>query len=318
MSDILSVRGLKKYFNTPHGMLHAVDGLSLDIEEGSTLGMVGESGCGKTTAGRAILRLAEPSAGTITFDGEDVLAKTGKDLRKLREKMQIIFQDPYSSLNRRMSFSGLIAEPLIIHRRYARKADLENRVKELMDTVELTMRLYNSYPHELDGGRRQRIGIARALALDPKFIVCDEPVSALDVSVQAQILNLMQDLQERLSLTYLFVTHDMSVVRHISDKIVVMYLGQVVEKAPSDVLFEEQLHPYTKALIAAIPSPMPGSMEKPKILKGELKSPIEPKPGCRFAPRCVHARKVCTEADPDLRELRPGRFVACCRAEEIL
>lgn len=317
MDSILRVRGLKKYFHTPRGLLHAVDGLSLDIEEGSTLGMVGESGCGKTTAGRAILRLTEPTAGSIVFDGEDVVAKNPEELRALREKMQIIFQDPYASLNPRMNVAGLIAEPLVIHKRFGRKSDLELRVRELMETVELSDRLYNAYPHELDGGRRQRIGIARALALNPKFIVCDEPVSALDVSVQAQILNLMQDLQDKLKLTYLFVTHDMSVVRHISTEIVVMYLGQMVEKAPADALFERQLHPYTKALIAAIPSPKPAAGAKMEIMKGELASPIEPKPGCRFAPRCPYAQEECSKADPELRELESGRFVACRRAEEI-
>jgi len=317
MDSILRVRGLKKYFHTPRGLLHAVDGLSLDIEEGSTLGMVGESGCGKTTAGRAILRLTAPTAGSIVFDGEDVVAKNPEELRALREKMQIIFQDPYASLNPRMNVAGLIAEPLVIHTRFGRKSDLELRVRELMETVELSDRLYNAYPHELDGGRRQRIGIARALALNPKFIVCDEPVSALDVSVQAQILNLMQDLQDKLKLTYLFVTHDMSVVRHISTEIVVMYLGQMVEKAPADALFERQLHPYTKALIAAIPSPKPAAGAKMEIMKGELASPIEPKPGCRFAPRCPYAQEECSKADPELRELESGRFVACRRAEEI-
>ncbi|MFA6507191.1 MAG: oligopeptide/dipeptide ABC transporter ATP-binding protein [Treponemataceae bacterium] len=317
MANILSVRGLKKYFNTPRGLLHAVDGLSLDIEEGSTLGMVGESGCGKTTAGRAILRLTEPTGGSVIFDGEDVLAKNPKDMRAMREKMQIIFQDPYASLNPRMNVAKLIAEPLIIHKRFNKKIDLERRIRELMETVELADRLYNSYPHELDGGRRQRIGIARALALNPKFIVCDEPVSALDVSVQAQILNLMQDLQDKLKLTYLFVTHDMSVVRHISNEIVVMYLGQMVEKAPADALFERQLHPYTKALISAIPSPKPTTGTQAEILKGELTSPIEPKPGCRFAPRCLYAQSECSLADPELRELEPRRFVACRRAEEL-
>ena len=314
---ILEVRNLKKYFETPRGLLHAVDDVSFDIEEGRTLGMVGESGCGKTTAGRSILRLVEPTSGSVVFEGIDVLKTEKKELRLLRERMQIIFQDPYASLNPRMSVTQIIAEPLVIHKRVAGKKELEKRVRELMETVELADRLYNAYPHELDGGRRQRIGIARALALEPKFLVCDEPVSALDVSVQAQILNLMQDLQAKLGLTYLFVTHDMSVVRHISDDIVVMYLGQMVEKAPSEELFRKQLHPYTQALIGAIPSLTPGDARDDAVLKGEINSPIDPKPGCRFAARCPFVRERCTERDPEFRELEPRRFVACFRAEEI-
>jgi len=314
---LVEVRNLKKYFDTPRGLLHAVDDVSFDIEEGRTLGMVGESGCGKTTAGRSILRLVEPTSGSVFFQGTDVLRTGRKELRLLRERMQIIFQDPYASLNPRMNVTQIIAEPLVIHKRVSGRRELESRVRGLMETVELADRLYNAYPHELDGGRRQRIGIARALALEPKFLVCDEPVSALDVSVQAQILNLMQDLQKKLGLTYLFVTHDMSVVRHISDAITVMYLGQMVEKAPSEELFLKQLHPYTKALIAAIPSLSPGGGNDAAVLKGEISSPIDPKPGCRFAPRCPYARDRCTESDPPLRELEPGRFVACFRAEEL-
>ncbi len=314
---LLEVRNLKKYFDTPRGLLHAVDDVSFDIEEGRTLGMVGESGCGKTTAGRSILRLVEPTSGSVFFQGTDVLGAGRKELRLLRERMQIIFQDPYASLNPRMNVTQIIAEPLVIHKRVSGRRELESRVRRLMETVELADRLYNAYPHELDGGRRQRIGIARALALEPKFLVCDEPVSALDVSVQAQILNLMQDLQRKLGLTYLFVTHDMSVVRHISDDITVMYLGQMVEKAPSEELFLKQLHPYTKALIAAIPSLSPGEWNDEAVLKGEINSPIDPRPGCRFVPRCPYARDRCSEGDPPLRELEPRRFVACFRAEEI-
>ncbi|QQO08901.1 ABC transporter ATP-binding protein [Breznakiella homolactica] len=314
---ILEVQGLKKYFSTHKGELHAVDNVSFDIYEGKTLGVVGESGCGKTTAGRTILRLLDPTAGKVIFDGIDVTAASSAEMRNLRERMQIIFQDPYASLNPRMSVSKIIGEPLKIHRRISSKKELEKKVRELMAVVELADRLYNSYPHELDGGRRQRIGIARALALEPKFLVCDEPVSALDVSVQAQILNLMQDLQDKLGLTYMFVTHDMSVVKHISDDIAVMYLGQVVEKSPSHALFEKQLHPYTKALIAAIPVLKPGGFNDDAILKGEISSPIEPKPGCRFAPRCPYATEACTQADPPLREIQPNRFVACIRAEEL-
>jgi peptide/nickel transport system ATP-binding protein len=314
---ILEVRGLKKYFSTHRGELHAVDDISFDIYQGKTLGVVGESGCGKTTAGRTILRLLEPTAGTITFEGRDVGAASAREMRALRERMQIIFQDPYASLNPRMPVSRIIGEPLIIHKRVSGKKELEKRVRELMAVVELADRLYNAYPHELDGGRRQRIGIARALALEPQFLVCDEPVSALDVSVQAQILNLMGDLQDRLGLTYMFVTHDMSVVKHISDDIAVMYLGQVVEKSPARSLFAKQLHPYTKALVAAIPSLKPGAADDQTILKGEISSPIEPKPGCRFAPRCPHVRDICLASDPPLRELEDQRFAACFRAEEV-
>jgi peptide/nickel transport system ATP-binding protein len=314
---ILEVRGLKKYFSTHRGELHAVDDISFDIYKGETLGVVGESGCGKTTAGRTILRLLEPTSGTITFEGRDVSAASAGEMRALRGRMQIIFQDPYASLNPRMPVNRIIGEPLIIHNRVSGKKELEKRVRDLMAVVELADRLYNAYPHELDGGRRQRIGIARALALEPQFLVCDEPVSALDVSVQAQILNLMGDLQDRLGLTYMFVTHDMSVVKHISDDIAVMYLGQVVEKSPARSLFLKQLHPYTKALIAAIPSLKPGAADDEALLKGEISSPIEPKPGCRFAPRCPYARDACLAADPPLRELEDRRFVACFRAEEV-
>jgi oligopeptide/dipeptide ABC transporter ATP-binding protein len=316
-SPLLRVRGLKKYFSTPRGELHAVDNVSFDISEGRTLGVVGESGCGKTTTGRAILRLVEPTAGSVVFQGFDVTKASKGKLRALREQMQIIFQDPYASIDPRMTVASIIGEPLIIHRRVHSKRELESRVRRLMETVELTDRLYGAYPHELDGGRRQRIGVARALALEPKFVVCDEPVSALDVSVQAQILNLMQDLQDRLSLTYMFVTHDMSVVKHISDEIAVMYLGQVVEMAPADLLFRRQWHPYTKALISAIPKIDPESSGEQILLNGEIGSPIEPKPGCRFAARCPFAQDACAQADPPLREIEPRRFVACRRAEEV-
>jgi peptide/nickel transport system ATP-binding protein len=316
-SPLLRVRGLKKYFSTPRGELHAVDNVSFDISEGRTLGVVGESGCGKTTTGRAILRLVEPTAGSVVFQGFDVTKASKGKLRALREQMQIIFQDPYASIDPRMTVASIIGEPLIIHRRVHSKRELESRVRRLMETVELTDRLYGAYPHELDGGRRQRIGVARALALEPKFVVCDEPVSALDVSVQAQILNLMQDLQDRLGLTYMFVTHDMSVVKHISDEIAVMYLGQVVEMAPADLLFRRQWHPYTKALISAIPKIDPESSGEQILLNGEIGSPIEPKPGCRFAARCPFAQDACAQADPPLREIEPRRFVACRRAEEV-
>ena len=314
---ILAVRNLKKYFHTPKGSLHAVDDVSFDIAEGETLGVVGESGCGKTTTGRAILRLLEPTSGEVRFNGVDVLRAGPSRLRSLRERMQIIFQDPYASLNPRMTVSKIIGEPLVIHRRVGGRKELESRVRKLMETVELADRLYGAYPHELDGGRRQRIGVARALALEPKFVVCDEPVSALDVSVQAQILNLMQDLQDRLGLTYMFVTHDMSVVKHISDDIAVMYLGQIVEMSPAKELFKKQVHPYTRALISAIPAIDPAERRDQIILKGEIGSPIEPKPGCRFAPRCPFAEERCAISDPPLREIESRRFVACRRAEEI-
>lgn len=316
-APILRVRNLKKYFNTPKGELRAVDNLSFDIDEGKTLGMVGESGCGKTTTGRAILRLTEPTSGSVVFQDIDVTKAGRSRMRALREQMQIIFQDPYASLDPRMTVSRIIGEPLIIHRRVSGRKELESRVHRLMETVELADRLYDAYPHELDGGRRQRIGVARALALEPKFLVCDEPVSALDVSVQAQILNLMQDLQDKLGLTYLFVTHDMSVVKHISDDIVVMYLGQIVEMAPSKALFARQAHPYTKALMSAIPRLDPDAASEQILLKGEIGSPIDPEPGCRFAPRCPYAVEACSIADPPLREVEPGRLVACIRAEEL-
>jgi peptide/nickel transport system ATP-binding protein len=316
-ASALSVRHLKKYYHTAKGSLHAVDDISFDIGAGQTLGIVGESGCGKTTAGRAILRLVEPTAGSVVFDGVDVVSASRGRMRALRERMQIIFQDPYASLDPRMSVARIIAEPLIIHRRVRGKAMLERRVRELMDMVELADRLYDSYPHELDGGRRQRIGIARALALEPGFLVCDEPVSALDVSVQAQILNLMQDLQDRLGLTYMFVTHDMSVVKHISDEIAVMYLGQIVEKSPAKELFRTQYHPYTRALISAIPRIENAGQGEGMILRGEIGSPIEPKPGCRFVPRCPYAEDACMEADPPLLEIEKNRFVACRRAGKI-
>lgn len=316
-SPILQVKNLKKYFQTPKGNLHAVDDISFEITEGGTLGIVGESGCGKTTAGRAILRLIEPTSGSVIFDGVDINSLNKNNLRMMREKMQIIFQDPYSSLDPRMTVAAIIAEPLIIHQRISGKKEQEIRVQQLMEMVELEDRLYSAYPHELDGGRRQRIGIARALALEPKFIVCDEPVSSLDVSVQAQILNLMQDLQDRLGLTYMFVTHDMAVVKHISDEIAVMYLGQIIERAPAKELFKHQYHPYSRALISAIPKIESKTSETPTLLHGEIGSPIEPKPGCRFAQRCEYSVDTCLHNNPPLKILSSGRYAACWRAEEI-
>lgn len=315
MNTILEVKDLKKYFNTPHGKLHAVDGVTFSLEEKKTLGVVGESGCGKSTLGRTILHLTDPTDGKIFFEGKDVTRVNKKEMKWLRENMQIIFQDPFSSLNPRMSVSEIIAEPLILQKEKS-KTDISKEVAKLMDTVGLAQRLTNSYPHELDGGRRQRIGIARALALHPKFIVCDEPVSALDVSIQAQILNLMQDLQEERGLSYIFVTHDLSVVKYISHDIVVMYLGQLVEKASSEELFEHPRHPYTKALLSAIPKPDVHAKQERILLKGEITSPINPKPGCRFAARCLYATEKCREPQVQ-QEIEPNHFVACCRVNEL-
>lgn len=316
MPPILEVKDLKKYFKTAKGMLHAVDGITFAIQAGETLGVVGESGCGKSTLGRTILHLADSTGGQIFFNGKDVTKVSKKELKALRRDMQIIFQDPFASLNPRMSLSETIAEPMLIDGRLS-KQEIEQRVYKLMDTVGLARRLLNSYPHELDGGRRQRIGVARALALNPKFLVCDEPVSALDVSIQAQIINLMLDLQEEMELTYMFITHDLSVVRYISQNILVMYLGQMVEKCQADRLFELPLHPYTKALLSAIPEPDIHKEKKRIILNGELTSPINPKPGCRFAPRCIYAKEECFKEEPALRELEKGHVVACHCAEEI-
>lgn len=315
MSVVLEVRDLKKYFRTPGGMLHAVDGVSFTLEEGKTLGVVGESGCGKSTLGRTILHLLDSTSGQILFRGKDVTNPTKKELHALREKMQIIFQDPYSSLNPRLSVSETIMEPLIIQGKMS-KSEILIETRRLMDTVGLAERFENSFPHELDGGRRQRIGIARALALKPEFIVCDEPVSALDVSIQAQIINLMLDLQDELGIAYMFVTHDLSVVKYISNDILVMYLGQMVEKAPSEELFQNQLHPYTKALISAIPIPSIHNRKERILMQGEITSPVNPKAGCRFKPRCQYATDEC-EKPQTLEELSPGHFVACCKAREI-
>lgn len=311
--ELLQVSHLKKYFPTYKGNLHAVDDVSFVLGEGKTLGVVGESGCGKSTLGRTILRLLEPTSGKVVFDGQDVCQCGSRDLKALRTKMQMIFQDPYASLNPRMTISEAIAEPLLIQGLYkqSNRAAIDARIREVMDLVGLARRLVNSYPHELDGGRRQRIGIARALVLNPKFIVGDEPVSALDVSIRAQILNLMQDLQDEMGLTYLFITHDMSVVRHFSDEIMVMYLGQVVEKAPAKELFQKPLHPYTQALLSAIPVADPDYNVDRVLLKGELTSPINPAPGCRFAKRCQYAREECFKPGIELREIHPDHFVAC-------
>ena len=308
---ILEVKNLKKYFHTPKGLLHAVDDVNFTIEEGKTLGVVGESGCGKSTTGRAILRLHEPTSGEVIFNGENILTKNKDEMRLLRRQMQLIFQDPYASLDPRNTVSEIIGEPLKLQKIIPDKAKRLEKVYELMETVGLAERLVNTYPHELDGGRRQRIGIARALAMEPKFIVCDEPVSALDVSIQAQILNLMQDLQEQMGLTYMFITHDLSVVHHFADDIAVMYLGQLIEKAPSGMLFDKPTHPYTQALLSAIPVPSLNKKRERILLKGEITSPINPKPGCRFAARCPYATDRCRSEEPKLKEIEPNHFVAC-------
>ena len=312
---LLRVENLKKYFQTPRGMLHAVDDVSFSIEKGKTLGVVGESGCGKSTLGRVILHLLDSSGGKIFFEDEDITNVKKKHLKELQRSMQIIFQDPFSSLNPRMTVSELIREPLLITKTVP-KDQIDRRVQEIMDTVGLAERLVNSYPHELDGGRRQRIGVARALVLNPKFIVCDEPVSALDVSIQAQIINLLLDLQAERGLTYMFITHDLSVVKYVSHDICVMYLGQMVEKSSAVNLFRNPVHPYTQALLSAIPVPDVDYQKKRILLKGELSSPINPKPGCRFAVRCNYAKPECFQVQPELKEVEPGHFVACHLAKD--
>ena len=311
MSALLEVRDLKKYFKNRAGLLHAVDGVSFVLDEGRTLGVVGESGCGKTTLGRTILHLLDVTGGQIFFEGKDITHPSKSEMHELRRKMQIIFQDPFSSLNPRMTVSEAIMEPLILHSGLS-KADMRAETRRLMETVGIAERFEHSYPHELDGGRRQRIGIARALALGPKFIVCDEPVSALDVSIQAQIINLMLDLQEERGLAYIFVTHDLSVVKYISDEIMVMYLGQTVEMAPADELFSNTMHPYSKALLSAIPIPDVDVPRERILLEGEITSPVNPKPGCRFMARCRHASEECNNPQT-LAERTPGHFVACCK-----
>lgn len=317
MSFILQAEHLKKYFKTPKGILHAVDDISFSMKKGKTLGVVGESGCGKSTLGRTVLRLIDPTDGAIIFNGENITNIQGKELKHLRSQMQMIFQDPFSSLDPRKTVSEIIEEPLWVFGRLSR-TERKEKVRHLMDVVGLAERLADSYPHELDGGRRQRIGIARAIALDPSLIVCDEPVSALDVSIQAQILNLMQDLQKEKQLTYMFITHDMSVVRHMSDDILVMYLGQAVEECPSEMIFENQLHPYTQALLSAVPVPSPDHQRKRILLRGEVSSPIDPPDGCRFAARCIYSDELCHKENPALRELLPQHFVACHKAERFL
>ena len=308
---LLETRHLKKYFNTPRGLLHAVDDVDLAIRPGQTLGVVGESGCGKSTLGRAVLRLLEPTSGEVLFDGEDVTKMGKPELKQFRNRAQIIFQDPYASLNPRMTVYEIIAEPLVAGHLRKSSAELEHDVFQMMDTVGLAARLVNAYPHELDGGRRQRIGIARALVLQPQFIVCDEPVSALDVSIQAQIINLLKQLQKDFGFTYLFISHDLSVVEHISDTVGVMYLGSMVEYADTDKIFAHPLHPYTEALFSAIPIPDPDVKMKRIILKGSLPSPANPPKGCKFHTRCHKCMEVCKYAVPEWAEVEPEHWCAC-------
>jgi peptide/nickel transport system ATP-binding protein len=317
---ILELKHLKKFYDIGRTQkLHAVDDITASIARGSTLGVVGESGCGKTTLGRTILKLIEPTDGQILFEGVDIAPLSQNKMRPYRHSMQIIFQDPYSSLNPRKSVFETIASPLIVNKVFKDKKEMEKRVRSIMDICGLASRLENSYPHELDGGRRQRIGIARALVLKPKCIICDEPVSALDVSIQAQILNLLMDLQDEMGLTFLFITHDLSVVRHISDDIMVMYLGKCVEKAPSKEMFKNPVHPYTKALLSAIPKPNISSRTtKLEVVRGELTSPIDPEPGCRFSPRCPYSQPSCMGQDFELNEVSPNHFVACPVMENML
>lgn len=313
MEDLLlDVKHLKKYFGTPSGLLHAVDDVSFSVKRGTTLGVVGESGCGKSTLDSTLLYLDEPTGGEILFEGTNLQSVGKKEFKRIRPRMQMIFQDPYSSLNGRMNVRQLIAEPLIVNKVCKDKKEIEARVDAMMETVGLARRLAGAYPHELDGGRRQRIGIGRALIMEPAFVVCDEPVSALDVSIQAQILNLLMDLQDSMNLTYLFITHDLSVVKHISDEIMVMYRGKCVEQASSAELFRKPLHPYTRALLAAIPDPSPESRNKKRsLLQGEVASPVNPGPGCRFAARCPFVKEECRTGEIMLEEVSPGHFAAC-------
>ena len=315
---LLETRNLKKYFPAGPGMtLHALDGINLRIRPGRTLGVVGESGCGKSTLGKTILRLTEPTEGQIFLNGQEITGMSAGELRKLRTKMQIIFQDPYASLNPRMTVEDSIAEPMLVNRMFKSKAEVYGRVDQLMEIVGLAPRNATLFPHEISGGLRQRVGIARALATNPDFIVCDEPVSALDVSIQAQILNLLMDLQDQFGMSYLFITHDLSVVKHISHDIAVMYLGQCVESGTTEEIFRHPAHPYTRALLESIPTPSLATREKePQIIRGEVVSPINPAPGCRFAARCPYATDRCKEPQQE-REIREGHFVMCCRAEEL-
>ena len=319
MANLLEVKNLKKYFSTPRGMLHAVDNVTFNIEKGKTIGIVGESGCGKSTLGKTLMRLHNPTSGEVMYKGTDIASMPIKEFKKnFRSNIQMIFQDPYASLDPRMNVLQLIEEPIMVNNKGMAKTEVTAKAQEMMELVGLAKRLEGSYPHELDGGRRQRIGVARALSLNPEFIVCDEPVSALDVSIQAQILNLLQDLQAERGLTYMFITHDMSVVKHISDDIAVMYLGQMIEKCPAKEIFKNTIHPYSQALLSAIPIPNVHLKKERMVLKGELTSPIDPKPCCRFAARCPYATDKCLAEEPTLREMKPGHSVACHYAEKFV
>ena len=321
---LLRVEGLKKHFPILRGLfvkravgyVKAVDGISFDVRRGETLGLVGESGCGKTTTGRVILQLYRPTAGTVTFDGQELTALKGEEIRHLRPRMQLIFQDPYASLNPRMTVEELVSEPMLIHTSKSRP-ERRDRVHDLLELVGLNPKFDRRYPHEFSGGQRQRIGVARALSLNPEFIVCDEPISALDVSVQAQVVNMLEELQERMGLTYLFIAHDLSMVRHISTRVAVMYLGRIMELAAREELYESPLHPYTQALLSAVPVPDPVVEEKRKriILEGDVPNPANPPPGCVFNTRCPIAVDVCRKEIPEWREIRPDHFVACHRVE---
>lgn len=314
-TEILRVEHLKKYFTTPKGTLHAVDDVNFSIRTGETLGVVGESGCGKSTMGRAILRLHEPTSGKVYFEGKDILGYNKKQLKDLRKDMQIIFQDPFASLNPRMTVSEAIIEPLLVQGIYKpnEKAAITQQVEKIMNLVGLAKRLVNTYPHELDGGRRQRIGIARALAVNPKFIVCDEPVSALDVSIQAQVINILEELQDKFHFTYLFISHDLSMVRHISSEVGVMYLGNLIEYAQVDELYDNMLHPYTQSLISAVPVADPKLAKENQriILEGDVPSPINPAPGCPFRSRCRYAKDICGQVKPELKTVNDKHKVAC-------
>src|SRR5690349_210683 len=325
---LLGVKNLKKHFPISSGIIFqrqvgavkAVDDVSFDVYRGETLGVVGESGCGKSTTGRTVLQLYKPTSGSVVFEGKELSTMPAEELRKMRRRMQMIFQDPFASLNPRMSVGAIVSEPLRIHNIFTNKAEMQEFVESLLEKVGLNPYYVNRYPHEFSGGQRQRIGIARALALRPSFIVADEPISALDVSIQAQVINLLEELQEQFNLTYLFIAHDLSVVRHISDRVAVMYVGKIVELTTRDLLYERPLHPYTKALLSAVPIPDPAIERKRQriILTGDVPSPVNPPTGCRFHPRCPFAQDLCREKEPELLEVEPNHFAACHFWDDIL